>query len=57
METDLVKGLVEETTGRLEVSVEMMVADGQNGVKIFMDLCEWVLGGRLSWLSTITARI
>ena len=36
----------EKATGPSEVSVEMMVASGEIGVKVMMKLCQRVLDGR-----------
>ena len=36
----------EKTTGPSEVSVEMMVASGEIGIKVMMDLCQLVLDDR-----------
>ena len=35
-----------KTTGTSEVSVEMIVASGEIGVKVMMELCQRVLDGR-----------
>ena len=35
-----------KTTGPYEGSVEMIVASGENGVKVMMELCQRVLDGR-----------
>ena len=36
----------EKATGPSEVSVEMIVASGEIGVKVMMELCQSVLDGR-----------
>ena len=37
----------EKETGPSEVSVQMIVASGEIGVKVTMELCEHVLDGRV----------
>ena len=37
----------EKATGPSEVSVEMIVASGEIGVKVTMELCQHVLDGRV----------
>ena len=40
-----------KATGTSEVSVEMIVASGEIGVKVMMELCQRVLDGRVCLMS------